>query len=114
MEQMQLTLKNLVHVSAGEVAVAFDDCLRRAVRDLDDRPTVKTSRSVQITLELKPVADEKGNLVNVSGIFHFNEKIPGRNSTPCNFNFTKRGGLIFSPFSPEDADQMSLPVTSDE
>ena len=109
-DRMQLTLENLIHVAGGEVAVAFDECLKRVVHDLNDRSGVSKSRVVTISLEMKPITDEHGDLASVSGVFTFSEKIPGRSSTPCNFGITRMGHLSFSPFSAEDADQCSLPI----
>lgn len=51
---IKLTLDMIGHVDSGRAMTAFQECLRLAVLDCNDRPGVKTKRKVVLEFVLWP------------------------------------------------------------
>lgn len=53
----KLSLETLPQYDQGSLLVMFDQALRDAYLDLEDRPTLGAARKVTLSIALKPVAD---------------------------------------------------------
>src|SRR6188768_2061960 len=92
-------LKTLSEIDGGRIREAFEQALKRCEGDCRDRPSLKTARTLTLTVRLKPAVDERGELDTVGAEFDVHEKLPKRQSRT--YQMLARGGnLLFNELSP--------------
>ena len=105
---MPLTLETLKDLDMGRVSVAFQLELQRIVLDCIDRPGDKNPRKVTIEMKVTPIVDDTGSCEGASGEFSVKSSVPQRKSKPYHFRANKKGALVFSEESPDNADQTTF------
>lgn len=103
----KLTFESLADLDNGRVRAAFDHALSEVQRDLADRPVDKRPRKVTLTLELKPVPAETGELHSAQVSAHLDYKIPKRRTRDYDMR-SIGGGLVFNEMSPDDVRQTTI------
>lgn len=63
-----LSLTTIGLLTGGAVAAQFDDDLKRAVKDCEDRPTDKRARVVALIVKLNPEVDMKSGKVHCEDV----------------------------------------------
>lgn len=100
------TLKD--QLNGGRVGIAFDQELKRVVKDCEDRPADDKARTVTITLEIKPVLDSDGFCEEVTGQIKINSTVPKRKTKPISFGVRRGGMLVFNDLSEDDVNQSTI------
>ena len=106
----QFKFENLDSFDDGRIAVAWDQQLSRLMHDLLDRPGLADARKLQLQLNMVPVCDDHGNLIDVKANFQLKPTIPTYNSRTNTLERASVDGatqLIFNDMS-EDAEQRTL------
>lgn len=107
-ERQVLSLETLGEVDNGVIVAAFDKALRQVFLDLDDRPDLKTARTLTLTLKMKPLND-KSQLIRADVEFDVKVAIPSKKSVAYPMLPTN-DGLEFQPDIPDNPRQRSLGV----
>lgn len=115
----KLSLSTLPQYDQGSVAVLFDQAIRDAYLDLEDRPLLKKDRVVTLVVKLKPhEVDEAADLEEVASEIHVKCALPDKQARVNILAPSKKlGGLGFEPdtrrakFAP---DQQTLPISDGE
>lgn len=102
----KFTLATIADMDGGRIRQAFEAALKRLEDDCKDRPAVKAGRTLELVLQMVPVADD-GELDSVDITFRIKDKVPKRESKTYNMQ-SVRGGLLFNDASPEDVRQKTL------
>jgi hypothetical protein len=100
-------LEALSEIFGGRVKVAFDQAFERCELDCRDRPTVKKERTCALTIGLKPVADEAGELRSVHLRFEITETSPKRHIEALS-TVPGQKGLLYNKLSEDDARQTTI------
>ncbi len=103
-----VNLESLKTLDGGRVSEAFDQAVRRAVADCDDRPAEKKPRVVMLQATLVPIVDEGGMLDGVNCDFQVRDKLPTRKSKVYNFGLKQDGKLFFSDEDPTNHRQLTF------
>lgn len=91
-----LSLETLPQYDGGSVGVLVDRALRDAYLDLDDRPLLKKSRKIIVTIDLKPHDVNGLSLETVDCAISVKLSMPNKESrTNIVANDRKGGGLGF-------------------
>ncbi len=98
------TLKDLDH----RIEDAFDQHIATAAEDCMDRASDDTTRKVQLTVEMKPQADQRGDCVSVHVRCKLKASVPAHVTTAFQCEPRRGGILAFMPGSPEDPKQQTL------
>lgn len=107
MALQKFNLAVLGTIDDGRISEAFAQALARVEHDLRDRAVVKKSRKITITLEMTPVANERGDLESCWVGLDVKDNIPARKTKNYNMAAT-RGGLMFNELSPEEVRQQTI------
>jgi hypothetical protein len=108
MGQQQLSLDTLKDFDYGKAAAALEHALGIAVRDLIDRPGDTTARKVTLTIALKPLLEQDGDVVNADVGFAVGCSIPKWSTNPKPAAVRKSGHLLFQDMAPDNPDQMTI------
>lgn len=104
-----LTLEDIGLVDHGAVSIAINRALKEVHKDILDRTGLKSARKLNIALEIKPVTDQAGDLMNVHVKCSVDTRCPARSTAVVmNVNHT---GFVFQTDSPRNPNQPSLPGT---
>ena len=103
----KFTLATLADMDGGRIKAAFEQALDRCRYDCEDRPAVDGARTITLTVKMKPVANDNGDLGSVDVTFDLNEKLPKRGSKSYNMQAVV-GGLLFNELSPDEVKQKTL------
>lgn len=103
----EFNLSSITDLDGGRVAEAFDQAVKRAVKDCEDRPGETKPRTVVLQLDLVPVMDESGDVGSVAGAFQVKDTCPTRKSRVYDFS-PRRGMLVFNDLSEDNVDQRTL------
>lgn len=106
----EFKFETLHRLDDGRVCEAFNQAIRRAVLDCEDRPAETKTRKVVLQCELKPVCDDRGELTDVAFLFQVKDSVPTRKSKVYRGAYRKTGGtnLVFNDLSDEDPGQGTL------
>ena len=109
MQQVLIDFRSLGEIDEGRIKEAFAIEFARCLNDVRNRPGLQKERSVTIKVSLKPRADETGELDLVAVHADCKANIPQRRSKTylCQ---DRAGGLIYNEMSPDDPNQMTIPV----
>lgn len=103
-------LETLAKIDEGRIKNAFELALRRCIDDCNERPAFDKTRKVSLVVMMTPVADEMGNLDEVTVAFDIGETVPKRQSRE--YSMQVRGktqrSLFFNELSPDDIKQMTI------
>ena len=108
---LRLSLQNISQLDSGLAMEMFQGNLRRAVKDCLDRPTDRRARKVTLQVNLTPVTEIRGNIVDcdgAKGVFLCKAKLPDFESREVDFGVQQSGELLFNPDSPQNHKQMTL------
>lgn len=108
MAYKRLDLAALLELDGGRIDEAFRQALRRCEVDMQDRPAVRTARTVTLTVTLEPIAGEAGQLETVDASFTVVDKQPRRKSRPYSLRADRDGALFGSVYAPEHAGQRTI------
>lgn len=108
MTVFEFKLENLKELDNGKAAVAFNQAIKRAVDDIEDRPGTKKPRSVALQIALVPTVDPKGDLYDVKVQVKVVESVPKRESQVYSMAPRKGGMLVFNELSLEDSHQKTF------
>lgn len=107
--QLPLTLQNLEMLDQGKIAVAFNQALRAARMDIQDRPGDPAKRKVVFTVEMEPKLEkETAQLDLIDHRFHVETKLPKRSTVAYPIQPAGEGDGYFRPESPNDPRQFDL------
>lgn len=107
----EFSLLEVQHADNGRVAAAFDKLLEQTVRDCFDRPGVDSSRTVTMTVTIKPVMHNSGDVEAVKGIVKLAGKCPAYETPEISFAPRKRNGkhvLVWNDLSEGNPSQRTL------
>lgn len=114
----KLSLETLPQYDQGSVAVLFNQALRDAYLDLEDRPHLKKSREIHLVLKLKPRDVEGSDLESVESEIHVKSSLPNKQARSNVIAASKRlGGFGFEPDTRHAKfahGQQTLPVSAEE
>ncbi len=102
---VKFSLEELADLDGGRAMLAFQQCVRTAVRDCTDRPGVKTKRTVLMKMEIVPVPSINGNTIDCDGCkatFKSTCSIPNFETPEVDFGVKHNGDLVFNPDSPRN------------
>jgi len=105
MAHLFFTLDTLQELDGGRVVEAFNQAIRRAVADCDDRPGEQNARKITLSVALVPVIDDSGACDGVDATFDIRDTIPTRKSKRYSFGMKSDGRLYFSTESPDNVAQ---------
>lgn len=115
MALLEFSLARIENVDGGRVVEAFDELVRRAIADCEDRPGAKTARAVSLTLSLKPRVRDNGEAYEIAFGFAVAAKIPTTQS-PAYIGAIRHGnkglGFVFDDLTGDPA-QLGLDADSD-
>ena len=103
--KLELNMPNLKELDFGKVAAAFEEHLRRAAEDCDDRAVDTRPRIVNLKIMMKPIPDDHGDCMNVDLQCFANAVLPPHRSRVFQCQLRKGGILAFDNDSPDDAEQ---------
>lgn len=111
-----LNTAGLANLDGGLFAAVVDQAIANAVRDMQDRHTVLGPRTVTIELTFTPgkVDIHTKELEQVLVNYALKEKQPARKSGPVNCGVQKNGALRFNDLAPDNPDQRTFDLGSDE
>ena len=107
----EFKLETLTKLDDGRVVEAWNQALRRAILDCEDRPGVTEARKVILQLELAPTIDEDGNVDTVRGQFQVKDSAPVRKTKKYDFSPRLQGKskvLIFNDLSDDNVKQHTI------
>lgn len=102
------TLSTLPSLDDGNLANDFDATLASLVKDCLARPGVKKRRQVSIVIDIDPVPNADGSCDDVEVNVQVTSKAPAKLVRPYRMRATQKGGLKYSPDSPDNPDQQAL------
>lgn len=104
-----LTLSTIAEVDKGKVALAFNQVLKKALDDVEDRPADSTRRTVNLQVVLTPKLDDDSGVLDVVHTeFRITSKIPAKQTIAYPMLPMGKGRLSFQPLSPLDPRQGTL------
>ena len=100
----QLSLDSLKELDDGRLIVAWQQALKRAALDCEDRPGEEKPRVVSLQCELLPLLDSEGSgqLESIKVTFQVADKAPPRKSKPYDMALRRGGVLVFNDMSEDD------------
>ncbi len=107
----ELRLEELESLDDGRVVAAFNQALKRAARDCEDRPGEEAVRKVTLQCEIKPLMSESGDLEDVEVSFQIKDTVPTRKTKKytCAYRRLSQGtNLVFNDMSDENPNQHTL------
>jgi len=110
----QLSLAQIAEIDDGRIAAAFDQALKRAAQDCDDRPGDDRPRKITIELAVAPVLDQNGMCDSVKSQIQIKDTIPTRKSRIYDFGLRKGGLFTYQPMALDNHRQGILPMDEDQ
>lgn len=104
----KLSLAALGEIDDGRLATAFDQAIKRAADDCNDRPGEKRKRCVVLQIEFEPVLDQDGVCDSVKSAVQIKDTIPTRKSRSYDFGLRKGGFLVFNENSLDSHRQSTI------
>ena len=105
----ELTLASLATMDAGRIGAAFQQSLKRAIQDCEDRPQVSKGREITLKLSVVPVAgpeDETCDQVAMQCIV--SDSVPKRQTRVYSAQVKHGGKAAFNDESLDDVEQRSF------
>lgn len=103
----QFDLASLVRIDDGRIRTAWEQAMKRARNDCQDRPGVGKPRKVMLVTTLTPVSAADGTIDTVDVQFEIDDSLPKRASQIYNMK-SVANGLLFNEMSPDDVRQGTL------
>lgn len=104
------SISELAKVDGGRIATTFDELVRKAIADCEDRPGNKRPRTVSLVLSLVPRVREGGECYEVEFGFDVKSTVPTTHS-PAYFGSIRKGsegaGFVFDDLT-GDVEQLGL------
>lgn len=113
-QQLQFNVRNLTELDGGKADLAINHAIRQIVNDVKDRPGDKAKRKVTIVIEAVPhLDDDSAALDTIDITIKVKTSVPLRQTHSYPMLPTEDGTLLFSPASPYNPRQGSLPFDPD-
>lgn len=109
----QLSLAEIAKIDEGRIAAAFDQALKRAAQDCDDRPGDDRPRKIMIEIAIAPVTDQSGICDSVKSQIQIKDTIPTRKSRVYDFGLRKGGLFTYQPMALDNHRQSTLDMGED-
>ena len=103
-----LSLEALQDFADGTVAVSFNQHLKRAINDCDDRPGDSKARKVTLEVMITPQQLQDGNACNITTECKVKSSVPDHISRPIECRIKQGGKAVFNDMSPDNPDQMTI------
>lgn len=105
----ELTLDTLAKMDGGRVGAAFQQSLKRALLDCEDRPHEQKPRVITLQLGIMPaIADGDDVCDEVRAKVLVSDSVPKRQTRPYSLRLRAGGKAAFNDESLDDINQMSL------
>ena len=104
----ELKLGEIDNVDDGRVTVAWQQALKRAVADIEDRPAVGDARKVVLQTELVPTLDQDGQLDTIKVQFQIKDTVPTRKTKKYDMQSRRGQQLVFNDLSDDNVHQRTL------
>lgn len=104
----ELTLSKLDALDDGRITIAWQQALKRAVADCEDRPAVGEARKVILQTEISPILDEDGQLDTCRVQFQVKESAPVRKTKKYDMDPRRGQILVFNDLSDDNVKQRTL------
>ena len=104
----ELTLSQLDALDNGRIVVAWQQALKRAVADCEDRPAVSETRKVILQTEIVPVLDQDAQLETVKVQFKIKDTVPTRKTKKYDMQPRRGQQLAFNDLSDDNVQQRTL------
>jgi len=104
----ELTLSQLDSLDDGRIVVAWQQALKRAVADCEDRPAVGEARKIVLQTEIVPRLDEDGRLSTVGVQFQIKDSAPVRKTKKYDMQPRRGKQLVFNDLSDDNVQQRTL------
>lgn len=109
----QLSLAELARIDDGRIEAAFNQAVRRAAADCDDRPGDDRPRKIMLEIAFVPVVTEEGICDSVKSQMQIKETIPTRKSRTYDFGLRKGGLFVYQPMALDNHRQSTIPMPGD-
>lgn len=110
----QLSLQQLADLDDGRIATAFDQAVKRAAQDCDDRPGDDRPRKVILEIAFAPVLSADGICDSVKSQIQIKDAMPTRKSRVYDFGLRKGGLFVYQPMALDNHRQGTFPMEDDE
>lgn len=106
----EFKVANFPSLGNGMLANAVDKEIKNCIADLQDRPRLKSPRTVTLQLSFVPVIEDEADaeLENVLHSFTVSSSLPKRASVKYTLGVRRSGHLHFSEVSNHNPDQMAI------
>lgn len=104
----EFKLENLKELDDGRVIEAFNQAIKRAMDDVNDRPGMKKPRTVTLHTSIVPICDEHGMLDSVKVQMKIVDTVPKRETRVYDMAARRGGMLVFNDLSMDNAKQKTL------
>lgn len=103
------TLADLEKFELGAVAKTFERDLKALLGDLHDRAALEKPRTLTLKMELKPVADDAGQLAEVKIDVTIGTSVPTCKTRTVNARAKGTDGLVYDDLTPDNVSQQTIP-----
>lgn len=111
----ELTLESMAMMDGGRIAAAFQQSLRRAIQDCEDRPQVKKTREITIKVGIVPVAGEEDETCEqVAMQCVISDSVPKRQTRVYSAQVKHGGKAAFNDESLDDVRQGTFGFDGDD
>lgn len=105
----ELTLTSLAAMDGGRVGAAFQQSLKRALLDCEDRPHEAKARVITLQVGIVPaIADADEVCDEIRMKVQVTDSVPKRQTRPYSCRLRAGGMAAFNDESLDDVDQLSL------
>ena len=106
--KMQLSLETLGDFDMGKASEAFRQAMAAVVKDCLDRPGEKTARKVALTVHVKPVVLQDGDVVDAEVEFTISNSMPNWKTASRPVAVDRQGRLFFNDLVPDNPRQSTI------
>ena len=104
----EISLENVKHMADGTIDAAFQQHVKRAVADCEDRPGDKKPRKVTLTFLMTPVMLQDGNVTDVQVEAVVKSSVPDHLSRPVECRVKAQGRAVFNDLSQDNPHQKTI------
>lgn len=113
MAQQFLTLATLPLVDNGSAAEAFNEYIRQAAKDCDDRPGLDKDRTVTLAVKMRPRHAGNNALDSIDVEIEITSKGPGQKTLAHRMDVKAGGSVVFHPDDRNDPSSNPLPFNGE-
>jgi hypothetical protein len=105
---LEFTLESLRELDGGKAQLLFEQHVRRAALDCQDRPGDSAARKVTLTVTIKPVLQDDGDCSEVHGTVDVASAVPKHKTRAYSLGLRRGGKLVFNPDSLGNVNQATF------